>query len=158
MFLIHGYELYKAMIISYSLKSKLRLSKFFYLLEKSLTCKGKTLIFIKFNLRAPLKTSDCIGRGIYGDTLMQEFLDSMMTQKRLPLKMLFINKGVKLTCANPQNTAIETLKKLQEKGVEILVNLSSLEELDLQKKHQIGTKISMFELAEIMISHNTSTI
>ncbi len=108
--------------------------------------------------KALIITSDCIGRGLYGDTLMQEFLDSILFQKILPSKIIFINKGVKLTCGDPQNSSIKVLKKIEEKGVDILVNLSSLEELDLHKKHKIGNKISIFELAETMINYNTSTL
>ncbi len=108
--------------------------------------------------RALIITSDCIGRGLHGDRLMQEFLDSILFQKKLPSKMIFMNRGVKLTCGNPQDLSIRTLRKIEEKGVDIAVSLSSLEELDLHKKHQIGSQITMFELAEIMINHETSTL
>ena len=108
--------------------------------------------------RAIIITSDCIGRGLHGDALMQEFLDSILFQKTLPSKIIFMNRGVKLTCGNPQDLPIKTLRKIEEKGVSIFVSLSSLEELDLHKKHQIGKQISMFELAETMINQETSTI
>ena len=85
--------------------------------------------------RAIIITSDCIGKGLYGDTLMQEFLDSMLVQQILPSKIIFINKGVKLTCADSNSATIKTLKKIEDKGINILVSLSSLEELELQKKH-----------------------
>jgi len=116
--------------------------------QKEKKIENKTLII----------TSDCIGRGLYGDTLIQEFFKSLLKQKRLPLKMVFINKGAKLTCANQQDWSIQLLKKIEEKGVEILVNLSSLEDLEVQKRHKIGKRISMFELAEIMINEYTSTL
>ncbi len=108
--------------------------------------------------RALIITSDCIGRGLHGDTLMQEFLDSILFQKILPSKIIFINSGVKLTCGNPEDLSIKTLRQIEEKGVNILVSLTSLEELDLHKKHQIGNKITMFELAETMINQKTSTL
>jgi len=88
-----------------------------------------------------LLTSDCIEKGIHRDILMQEFLDSIPFQKILPSKLIFLNKTVKLTCGNPQNNSIKTLKKIEDKGVTILVNLASLEELDLHKYHQIGKNI-----------------
>ena len=116
--------------------------------QQEKTIEHKTLII----------TSDCMGRGLNGDTLMQDFFKSLLTQKKLPLKMIFINKGAKLTCANQQDWCTPLLKQIEEKGVEILVNLSSLEDLSLQKKHKIGKKISMFELAEIMINEHTSTL
>ncbi|HIP45239.1 MAG TPA: sulfurtransferase-like selenium metabolism protein YedF [Sulfurospirillum arcachonense] len=108
--------------------------------------------------KALIITSDCIGRGLHGDRLMQEFLDSILFQKTLPSKIIFMNRGVKLTCGNPQDLSIKTLRKIEEKGVNIVVSLRSLEELDLHKKHQIGSQITMFELAEIMINYQTSTL
>ena len=108
--------------------------------------------------RAIILTSDCIGRGIHGNKLMQEFLDSIPYQKTLPSKLIFLNKAVKLTCGNPESDSIKTLKNIEEKGVNILVNLASLEELDLHKNHQIGQFVSMFELVETMINYNTSTL
>jgi len=108
--------------------------------------------------KALIITSYCIGRGLHGDRLMQEFLDSILFQKTLPSKIIFMNRGVKLTCGNPQDLSIKTLRKIEEKGVNIVVSLRSLEELDLHKKHQIGSQITMFELAEIMINYQTSTL
>jgi len=60
--------------------------------------------------RALIITSDCIGRGLHGDRLMQEFLDSILFQKTLPSKIIFMNRGVKLTCGNPQDLTIKTLR------------------------------------------------
>lgn len=103
-------------------------------------------------------THDCIGIGLHGDTLMQEFLDSILAQRSLPDKIIFLNQGVKLTCLDEESPSIKTLKKLEEKGVNILVSLTSLEELDLHKKNKLGRQISMYELVEIMIRQKTSTI
>ncbi|WP_458699449.1 sulfurtransferase-like selenium metabolism protein YedF [Sulfurospirillum sp. 1307] len=103
-------------------------------------------------------THDCIGKGLQGDTLMQEFLDSILAQKVIPSKIVFLNQGVKLTCLDEESATIKTLKKLEEKGVNILVSLTSLKELDLHKKNIIGRKVSMYELVEIMIHQKTSTI
>lgn len=112
----------------------------------------------KIENKALIIKSDCIGRGLYGDALMQEFLDSILTQKKLPLKIIFIDKGVKLTCGDENSASIKTIEKLEEKGVKILVSLISLDGLELHKKHRIGKKLSMFELVETMINQETSTI
>jgi selenium metabolism protein YedF len=103
-------------------------------------------------------THDCIGKGLHGDTLMQEFLDSILAQKVVPDKIIFLNQGVKLTCGDEETTSIKTLKKLEEKGITIFVSLTSLKELNLHKKNMIGNQISMYELVEIMINQKTSTI
>lgn len=105
-----------------------------------------------------LITSDCIGKGLYGDALMQEFLDSLLLQKKLPNKIIFLNQGARLTCLNKDSTMHKTLFKLQNRGIEILVNLNSLEDLELQKEHKIGKSISMSELSELMINTTTSTL
>jgi len=144
----------------YFVKSELRNAGVFITIAKSNSCNIKKYQNEKKQIesRAIIVSSDCIGRGIYGDTLMQEFLDSILVQKILPSKLIFINKGAKLTCGDPQNTTLKTLKKIEDKGINILVSLSSLEELDLQKSHKIGKKISMFDLVETMINQSTSTI
>jgi len=144
----------------YFVKRELKNAGVFITISKSNTCD-----IVKYHnekkqmeSRAIIITSDCIGRGLYGDALMQEFLDSILVQKTLPSKIIFINKGAKLTCAHLQSATITTLKKLEDKGINILVSLSSLEELELQSSHKIGKKISMFDLAETMINQSTSTL
>lgn len=132
----------------YFVKSELKNAGVFITIAKSNSCN-----IAKFQnenkqieSRAIIVSSDCIGRGIYGDTLMQEFLDSILVQKILPSKLIFINKGAKLTCADLQSTTLKTLKKIEDKGVNIFVNLSSLEELELQKSHKIAVRFSLFDL------------
>lgn len=144
----------------YFVKREQKRAGIFITISKSFSCdiKESPKKEKRIKKRVLIITSDCIGRGLHGDALMQEFLDSILFQKSLPLKMIFINTGVKLTCGNSQDISIETLRKIEKKGVNILVSLSSLEELALHKKHQIGKQISMFELAEIMISEKTSTL
>lgn len=144
----------------YFVKSELKNAGVFITIAKSNSCNIAKFQNEKKQIesRAIIISSDCIGRGIYGDALMQEFLDSILVQKILPSKLIFINKGAKLTCANHQSSTLITLKKIEDKGVNIFVSLSSLEELELQKSHKIGTMISMFDLVETMINQSTSTI
>lgn len=108
--------------------------------------------------RALLITNDCIGRGLHGDELMQEFLESLLLQKTLPSKIIFLNQGVKLTCTLQNNQIIQTIRQIEEKGVKIYVSLKSLSDYQFFEKNCIGESISMFELAEILINCNTSTI
>jgi len=144
----------------YFIKSELKNAGVFITISKSNYCdiekykKEKK----KIESKAIIITSDCIGEGLYGDVLMQEFLDSILVQKKLPSKIIFINNGVRLTCESSKNTTLKTLQKIEDKGIILLVNLSSLQELELKNKHRIGKQISMFELAEAMINQNTSTI
>jgi len=144
----------------YFVKREQKKAGIFITISKNFSCdiEEHQKIEKQIETRALIITSDCIGRGLHGDTLMQEFLDSILFQKALPSKIIFINSGVKLTCGNPQDLSIKTLIKIEEKGVNILVSLTSLEELDLHKKHQIGNQITMFELAETMINQKTSTL
>ena len=112
----------------------------------------------KIENKALIITKDSIGSGLNAKALMQKFLDAILLQKKLPLKIIFIDEGVRLTCGDIQASSIHTIEKLEKKGVQILVNLTSLDELDLLEKHKIGKQLSMFELVESMINQETSTI
>jgi selenium metabolism protein YedF len=144
----------------YFVKKEQKKAGTFITIAKSFTCnidfdnkKEK-----KIQDRALFITSDCIGRGLYGDELMQEFLESILLQKSLPSKIVFLNQGVKLTCNNPNNQNLQTIRKIEDKGVKILVSLKSLSDYELFEKNCIGEAISMFELAEMVVFCNTSTI
>lgn len=144
----------------YFVKRELKNAGVFITIAKSHSCDIEQYHNEKKQIesRAIIITADCIGRGLYGDALMQEFLDSILVQKVLPSKIIFINKGAKLTCADSESPTIKTLKKIENKGINIQVSLSSLEELELQSSHKIGEKISMFDLVETMINQSTSTL
>lgn len=145
---------------SYFVKKEQKRAGVFITIAKAFTCeidyeKPKDK---KIEDKALIFTSDCIGRGLHGDELMQEFLESLLLQTTLPSKMIFLNQAVKLTCSNPDNENILTIKKIEEKGVKILVSLKSLSDYELFEKNCIGETVSMFELAEILINCKTSTI
>ena len=108
--------------------------------------------------RAIILTNDTIGKGIHGRILMQEFLDSLLSQKILPAKLILINQAVRLACLEDDTPVAKTLRLIEEKGVKICSILSSLKEFELQKKHHIGSTISMFELQETMLNFDTSTL
>jgi len=132
----------------------------FITISKSFTCNIDSHFTNdkKIENKALIIKTDCIGSGLYGDSLMQEFLDAILSQKNLPLKIIFIDKGVRLTCGDENTPSVKTIKMIEEKGVKILVDLTSLDGLDHHKKHKIGKKLSMFELAETMINQETSSI
>lgn len=132
----------------------------FITISKSFTCdinlinqKDK-----KIHDRILLITNDCIGHGLHGDELMQEFLDSLLLQKSLPAKIVFINQGVKLTCSKEDTQSVKTIKELESRGVKILVSTKSLGDLQLSQKNRVGEFISMYDLAQLLIVCNSSTI
>ncbi len=144
----------------YFIKKEQKRAGIFITISKSFSCeldyhKNKEK---KIQDKALILTSDCIGRGVYGDELMEEFLESLLLQKSLPSKIVFLNQAVKLTCSNPDNENLLTIKKLEDKGVKLLVCMKSLSDFKLFEKNCIGETISMFELAEILIHSNTSTL
>lgn len=108
--------------------------------------------------KAIILTHDTIGTGIHGRILMQEFLDSMLSQKMLPSKLILINQAVKLACLDADTPTAKTMHLIEERGVKICSVLSSLKEFELHKKHHIGKTISMFELQETMLNYTTSTL
>lgn len=108
--------------------------------------------------RAIILTHDTIGTGIHGRILMQEFLDSLLSQKVLPAKLILLNQAVRLACLEVNSPTSKTLHLIEEKGVKIFSVLSSLKEFELHKKHHIGKTISMFELQETMLNSTTSTL
>ena len=72
----------------YFVKRELKNAGVFITISKSNTCD-----IVKYHnekkqmeSRAIIITSDCIGRGLYGDALMQEFLDSILVQKNPSFK------------------------------------------------------------------------
>lgn len=144
----------------YFVKKEYKRAGSFITISKSFTCeidfeKGRER---KIQDKALIITNDCIGNSLHGDELMQELLEALLLQKSLPSKMVFLNQAVKLTCSSENNQNLQTIKKIEEKGVKIYVSLKSLRDYQIFEKNCIGEPLSMFELAEMLSSHATSTI
>ncbi|AGX42823.1 sulfurtransferase-like selenium metabolism protein YedF [Clostridium saccharobutylicum] len=96
-----------------------------------------------------------IGKEIIGDgneelgkSLMKMYFYTISEGNDLPKSILFMNDGVKVITLNEQ--AIEHLKDLEEKGVEILVCGTCLNFYGLQEKLTVGKISNMYDITNSM--------
>ena len=92
--------------------------------------------------------TDCMGRGSeeLGRTLMKGFLFAVTQLPRLPETMLFYNGGAKLTVEG--SDALEDLRALEERGVEILTCGTCLNYYGLTEKLAVGSATNMYTIVE----------
>ncbi|MGM0446409.1 MAG: sulfurtransferase-like selenium metabolism protein YedF [Bacillota bacterium] len=92
--------------------------------------------------------SELLGKGDQrlGDILIKGFIKTLLEINPLPDKIIFINSGVKLTCKNKD--VIKSLKKLQEKDVEILSCGTCLDFYNLTDELKVGNVSNMYEIVE----------
>lgn len=95
-------------------------------------------------------TSDCLGHGddILGRTLMKSYIYSLTEVQKKPKTLIFINAGVKLTTEG--SDVLESLKVLEEHGVEILSCGTCLNFYNLSDKLKIGSVSNMYTIVEKM--------
>lgn len=95
--------------------------------------------------------SEFMGRGDdkLGTNLLKSFIYTLASSEELPTKIIIYNSGVKL--AIDGSAVLADLKKLQNVGVEILVNDTSLEYYGLKDKLAVGKLISMADLIKVQI-------
>lgn len=73
-----------------------------------------------------------------GRILLKGFFETMLVQNLLPQRIFFMNTGVLLT--TKEETFIELLKKLEEKGVEIFTCGTCLKHYQLEDSLQVGLR------------------
>ena len=83
-----------------------------------------------------------------GKSLMKMYFYTISEGNDLPKSILFMNDGVKVITLNEQ--AIEHLKDLEEKGVEILVCGTCLNFYGLQEKLTVGKISNMYDITNSM--------
>ncbi|KNF07131.1 selenium metabolism protein YedF [Gottschalkia purinilytica] len=102
---------------------------------------------------------DKIGHGNdeLGKVLIKGFIYTLTEVDELPSTLLFLNAGVKLTTEGSE--VIEDLKKLEEKGVEILSCGTCLDYYSLKEQLLVGGVTNMYTIVEKMKeSSNTITL
>jgi selenium metabolism protein YedF len=97
-------------------------------------------------------TSDKMGEGDaeLGQLLMANFIKALKDLDKLPMKMVFYNKGVTLATSN--SPVIEHLKDLEKMGVELLLCATCVNHYSLESIVAAGTLSNMYAIAEIMTS------
>ena len=95
-------------------------------------------------------SADSMGRGSdeLGWALLQTYIQTIEQVDPLPSKILFYNSGVKLVTA--QSGALDALRSLQEKGVEILACGTCLDFFKLKSEIQIGQISNMYDIMSAM--------
>ena len=83
-----------------------------------------------------------------GQSLMKMFLYTISEGEDLPKSILFMNGGVKVPTLNEQ--AVEHLKVLQDKGVELLVCGACLNFYGLEEKLGVGKISYMYDITNAM--------
>jgi selenium metabolism protein YedF len=90
-----------------------------------------------------------IGEDALGAILMRSFLKTLMDLEKKPSRLILINSGVRL--ASEGSEALETLKKLSEEGVEILVCGTCLDFYGLKEKLRVGMVSNMYDIAQSLL-------
>lgn len=95
-------------------------------------------------------TNDKLGQGddTLGTTLMKSYLFALSESDNLPKDLVFLNAGVKLTSEGSE--CMESLKRLKDKGVNILSCGTCLDFYGLKEKLLIGEISNMYTIVEIM--------
>lgn len=97
-------------------------------------------------------TSDKMGEGDeqLGHLLMSNFIKAIKDLDKLPLKMVFYNKGV--TIVADRSPDIEHLRDLEKMGVELLLCATCVNYYKLEEHVGAGILSNMFTIAEVMAS------
>ena len=88
------------------------------------------------------------GNDELGKSLMKMFIYTISEGEDLPKSILFMNGGVKVPTLN--NQAIEHLKVLQDKGVELLICGACLNFYGLEEKLEVGKISNMYDITNSM--------
>lgn len=93
---------------------------------------------------------DYIGEGDQelGKNLMRMFLYTLTESVDLPTYILFMNGGVKLPTLDEQ--AVDHIKKLKDKGVEVLVCGACLNFYKIAEELKVGQVSNMYEILDKM--------
>jgi selenium metabolism protein YedF len=85
-----------------------------------------------------------------GHLLISNFIKALKDLNKLPLHMVFYNKGV--TLAVKDSPVIEHIKDLEKMGVEIHLCATCVNYYKLENNVAVGTLSNMYSIAEIMAS------
>lgn len=97
-------------------------------------------------------TSDKFGSGDdrLGSVLMKSYFYALSEADRIPSDLIFVNSGIKLTTEG--SDVIDSIKKLEERGVNVLSCGTCLDFYNLKEKLQAGQITNMYTIVEKMNS------
>lgn len=96
-------------------------------------------------------TSDKMGIGDdeLGTVLMRSFIHTLTEMETQPDVMIFYNSAVKLTIEG--SDVLHDLKKIEEKGIKILVCGTCLNFFNIKEKLRIGLVSNMYDITETLL-------
>ena len=89
-----------------------------------------------------------LGDDKLGDMLMKSYIFALSEADLIPNDLLFINEGVKLTIED--SPVMDSLKKLINRGTNILVCGTCLDFYNIKDKLSIGEITNMYTIVELM--------
>lgn len=97
-------------------------------------------------------SSDTMGKGDdkLGKILIRAFFPTLFEIKPQPNKIIFMNSGVKLTVEGSE--VIDSLRMIEEEGMEILVCGTCLDFFNLKDKIKVGHISNMFEIVDSLLN------
>jgi selenium metabolism protein YedF len=105
--------------------------------------------------KALLLSSDEVGRGSeeLGRILMRALLNALAENSLLPEKIILLNAGVKLAC--DQGDTVEALRRLGQRGVEILACGTCLKYYELTDRLGAGRVSNAYEILNVLLEGNS---
>jgi selenium metabolism protein YedF len=99
-----------------------------------------------------LMESDCLGTGDreLGEILIKAFLNTLWDTEPKPAKILFLNSAVNLTTEGSE--VLDTLRLLEEEGVEILSCGTCLEYYGLKAQLRVGQVTNMYDTVGSLVA------
>lgn len=85
---------------------------------------------------------------VLGEVLIKGFLSTLADRDVPPRVVALMNEGVKLTLAD--HSASDSLKKLEQRGVVVLVCGTCTNHFGITEQVQVGTVSNMFEITEAL--------
>lgn len=105
-----------------------------------------------------LVQSEGLGRGDeqLGSILMINFLQLLGESQDNPSSMIFLNSGVRLLCQGSK--VLESLKRLEKQGVELLACTTCLEYFELADSLAVGKPTTMVKTIQAMLANEVVSL
>lgn len=123
--------------------------------NKELQCKCEDISFNNGTVTLVISTNE-FGEGSkeLGTMLMKSYMFALSESDKIPENIIFLNSGVLLTTKGSE--VLDSLRKLQEKGSNILSCGMCLDYYNLKDKLEVGEISNMYTIVEKMNSSNNT--
>ena len=91
-----------------------------------------------------------VGSSELGRMLMRNFIFTLTKRDELPLAIILMNSGVKLSIKD--SPVIEELDELHNKGVQILACGTCLDYFELKDLHKAGQISNMYDISDLLLT------